>query len=230
MPGPAIRFVFARRRYGQRLAAVFLRQAQHALVPGPEPIEALDHENADSLEVRHCNISARQTEGRREFQAEIFVLNASREIDAVGQYADLRLHNVRGGRGAVRHVPFFLPEQEGGFFLRARKRDPEFFILIDAKRCGGQIADLASDVVLVDGPSLHGARRSWLNAIGQELEGAHAVAANPCKKAVSIGTLRVNPLSQPAPDPLTVREEIVEDRDHRIRSSVLSIIIRLSVY
>ncbi len=162
----AIGFVFARRRHGQRLTAVFLRQAQQPPVLGPKPVEPLDDEDAVSFEVGHCDIGAGQAKAGSEFQAKIFVLNAAREIDAAGQYADLRLYNVGGGRSAVRHVPFFLPEQQGGFLLRPRERNSKFLILIDAKRCGAEIAYLAGDVVRADGPPFYSAGRSWLNALG----------------------------------------------------------------
>jgi hypothetical protein len=47
-----------------------------------------------------------------------------------------------GGRGrAVRHLPFAVPVQQGGFFLRSRKRNPKLLILADAERTSREVAD-----------------------------------------------------------------------------------------
>jgi hypothetical protein len=50
----------------------------------------------------------------------------------------------------VWHLPFVLPVQQRGLLLRARQRDAEFSVLVEAERRALQIAQQISDLSIAE--------------------------------------------------------------------------------
>ena len=74
--GTAVRLVFAGWRDGERLAAIFLRQAQQPAVAAPQPIKPFDHKSALSGEFPDFRARGRQSEGRRQAHTKVFIFDA----------------------------------------------------------------------------------------------------------------------------------------------------------
>jgi hypothetical protein len=128
----AITLVFAGWWYGECLAEIFLWQAQQACVLAPASIEALDYKCRGLAELDDLGVVDREAKGASELQAVEFVLDAVRQVNAVGQCANLSLDNM-GRRGrAVWFHPFSTVPKQGGLFLRACDGDPEIILSIEA--------------------------------------------------------------------------------------------------
>jgi len=134
--------------------------------------------HAPSGKVDDLRLGDGQAERGDQLKAEIFVLDAVGEIDAVRQRADMRLDDM-GRRGrAMRHMPFVIPVEQCGFFLRAGKRYPELLIGADAERIARKIVDGVGDFLVGRCPGVERPRFAGVHALGQELKCANAVAAD----------------------------------------------------
>ena len=132
----------------------------------------------------------------------MLVLNAVGQIDAVRQLSDPRLDDMRGGRRAVWNVPFVIPVEQRGFFLRSRKRDSEFLIVAKAQRVSCKVADDAGNLCVIDWARVDRARFAGIYALRQELERTDAIAADSRQQAAGVETLSLRALGDAAPDRL----------------------------
>ena len=96
--GAAVGLVLGSRRHGERLAAILLRQAQQAAVARVQAVKPLDHKRPPAGEFPYLRAGRRQSHGRGQAHAEMFVLDALREVDPVRQPADFGFEDVRGRR------------------------------------------------------------------------------------------------------------------------------------
>src|SRR3546814_4392444 len=88
---------------------------------------------------------------------------------------------------AARLEPLSLIVQQRCLFLGARDRDAEVFVAVQAERCLGQIAQHFLDSGIIDGlPLDRGAVDPFACSIGDELQSAHAVAADRGKEAIGV--------------------------------------------
>ena len=106
--------------------------------------------------------------------------------------------------------------QQRRLFLRAGQRDAEFPFLVEAERRAPEIAQHGGDVCILERTPFEAARRTGIHALGEELQRAHAVAADGGQQAVGIGPPCPHPLRQTAADLVVVRQQVVEHRNDGI--------------
>src|SRR5258707_15399586 len=97
---------------------------------------------------------------------------------------------MRRGCGAMRNIPFVLPEEQRGFFLRPSNGYPEFTFIGDTKRRSVEIADNPGDLLLGKGPPFNLPDRAWRHPFGEELKCSHAIASHSGEEAVSVSAFR----------------------------------------
>jgi hypothetical protein len=214
--GAAVRLVFAGRRNGERLTTILLRHAEKPSVTGSCPVKALDRQDALACEIDDLRFRDGQAERRDKFKAEVLILDAVSEAGSIWQATNLRLENM-GGRGrAVRHLPFAVPVQQGGFFLRSRKRNPKLLILADAERTSREVADDFCNFFIAHRTGIDNAGLADGHAVGKELKRADAIPPDSRKEAIGIGSFRLRPFGKPAPNVVIVGQQIFKDREDRI--------------
>jgi hypothetical protein len=142
--------------------------------------------------------------------------DALREIDPVRQLADFGFQDVRRRRCAMGDLPLVLPVRQRRLLLRAGQRDAEFPVLVEAERRAPEIAQQCGDLAILERTPVQASRHSGVIALGDELQRAHAVAADGSKKAVGIVAPCPHPLREAAADLAVVRQQIVEDGDDGI--------------
>src|SRR6185369_2487650 len=107
------------------LTAILLREAEEATVPGPSAVETLDDQRFRCAELHNLGGIHRKAKRTEQLKAVVFVLDAVREVDSVGEPADGGLEKVRCRSGSERLAPAPLMAKQRGFFLRAGDGDPE---------------------------------------------------------------------------------------------------------
>jgi hypothetical protein len=119
-----------------------------------------------------------QAKRRGKFKAKVLVLNAVRQVNSVRQPPDLRLEDMRGRGRAVRHLPFAVPIEQGGLFLRSGKRDPEVLIVANAERVSRKVADDLCHLFIAQRAGVDGSGLAGGHALGKELQRADAIPAH----------------------------------------------------
>ena len=214
-PGPPSDWYFLVGWNRQRLACIFLWPPQQATVLCPEAIEAFDDQRATVAEIRNLGGGSRHAESGEQLQAEIFVFDAVRQVDAVRQRADLRFQDMGGGGGARGFEPPSVLAQQCGFFLCACDRDPEVYILAHAQRGRCEVLDDVRDVVVRDRFAVGAADGTGIDAVRQKLERANTVMAQGGQQAVGIRALCANAFRDTLSDRIAVGQQVIEDIDDR---------------
>src|SRR3546814_485326 len=140
---PTIVLILLGRRNRERLAAIFLRQAQNT-VSASLAIEALYHEYPAFSEGFDMAGRDRQAEGSQQMQAILLIVHAVLHVDDTKgrrYFPELGLQDMgRRGRAEGTHpAPF--AEEKSGLFLSAGDGDAEFMVKIDAERRSRQIGE-----------------------------------------------------------------------------------------
>ena len=147
----------------------------------------------------------------------MFILNAIRQINPAWKFSDLRLKDVRCGRGPVRHTPLVPVLKQRRFLLRPSKRDTKVAILVsDAKRVPGEVANQRGDLFISDNAAIDLTRFADGNAVGYELERADAIAADRAEEAIGVCARSVGFFSYLSPDTFVIGKQVFKDRRHRL--------------
>ena len=186
-----------------------------------EAVKPLDHERPLSCEFPYLGSRGRQPESGGQPHAQMFVLDALREVDPVRQLADFRLKDMRGRRAAMRHLPPILPVQQRRFLLRAREGDAKLLALVDAKRRALEIAQDIGDFRIFERSPLYAAGRSGIRPVGEELQGADAIAADSGKEAIGVIPPCPHPLGQAPADLVVIGKQVIEHGNHGIAEKTI---------